>query len=747
MKRPVLIILIYYLAGIIAGRYIDNGTALFAVVLALTFVLFGVYKSKLVFIALIFMTLGMGFTAVRLGGDLEVYDKVITVEGKVYETSCSENGRMRVDIKTDNGRVRIMTDAGEDFYTGDTVRATGNVDIPEKPTNPGAFDDYMYMKREGLKFRLYADEIEKTDEPIMGFMYAASRLRKALNDSIDRIYDDNEASLIKAVVTGDKSYISDDTRALYTDGGAIHVLCISGLHVGIVAAIIIFIIGKIFPKDKETCVMLASCILLAYMFFIGMTPSVVRSVIMAVIAMAAVPLGRKNDGLNSMFIAALVILIMNPLTLFNAGFLLSFATVSGIIISLGYRRFDGKGKYIKDIASTSLFATLFALPITAYYFYSVSIAGIITNLVVLPLTPVVVVSGILSSVAGLFNVMLGTFVGLPALAVLKIYEVVLSFAASVPFLNSLTGQIDILLCIFYYVALVLIITNTGKDRRIKLVSAVCVLCMFGLIVSDRFLFRNAEIAFMDVGQGDCAVITDHNKNVFVIDTGGALYYDEEENTGKRFIYPYLQYKGIDEVDMLFISHPDTDHALGSLSLMDTVKVEEIIFADFDYEESELYDKIIRKAKDTGTKIRFIEAGDVKSKGEMVFECLYPFEDSKGDDNAGSMVIKFTYNDFSVLFTGDLGIAQERIIIDNNIDVGADVLKVSHHGSKYSTSEEFVEAVGCDIAVISAGKNNYYGHPHSETMERLKETESFVTAFDGAVVIKTNGDKYSVETMK
>ena len=747
MKRPVLIILIYYLTGIIAGRYLDNSTVLFAIMLAIVFVLFKVYKRKLVFAAPIFMAIGMTLTASSLGDDAVIYDEVLTVTGKVYESSYSENGRMRVDIKTKDGNVRVMTDKDMELYTGDMIMAVGNVDIPQKPTNPGAFDDYMYMKREGLKYRLYAAKIIKVGKPEISFMNIVSCFRKSLNDSIDGIYDDNEASLVKAVVTGDKSFISDETRALYTDGGAIHVLCISGLHVSIIASIIIFVISKIFPKDKELRTIIASGTLLVYMVFIGMTPSVVRAVLMAVIAMAAIPLGRRSDGLNNMFIAALIILLIKPLTLFNAGFLLSFATVFGIVLSLEYRKFDGRGKYIKDIASTSLIDTLFALPITAYYFYSVSLAGIVTNLVVLPLTPVVVISGILSAIVGLFNTFLGGFVGLPALAVLKLYELVLNLAASVPFLNGITGKVDILFCLFYYTALILIIMNKEKDKRKTLVSGVCILCMLFIVGADRFIFKNAEIAFMDVGQGDCAVITDYKKNAYVIDTGGVWYYDEEENTGKRFIYPYLQYKGIDEVDVLFISHPDTDHALGSLSLMDSVKVKEIVFADFNYEESELYDKIIKTARRNGTKVTFMESGDMKTEGEMTFECIYPFSDSKGNDNAGSMVIRFTYNDFSALFTGDLGIAQERIIIDNNIDVSADVLKVAHHGSKYATCEEFIEAVGCDVAVISAGENNYYGHPDSEVMERLEGINSYVTSVNGAVVIKTDGDSYAVSTMK
>ncbi len=385
------------------------------------------------------------------------------------------------------------------------------------------------------------------------------------------------------------------------------------------------------------------------------------------------------------------------------------------------------------------------MPITAYYFYSVSVAGVITNLVVLPLTPIVVISGIVSAILGVFSHSLGVIASFPAVEVLEIYDVVLKAVSSASFLNGITGRPSVVMCIIYYAVLLFLIKGDKRKAAIKSAVVLCLTVMVAVPVADRFIFKNVEVTFLDVGQGDCTVITDYNNNTYVIDAGGNSYYDEGENTGERYVYPYLQYKGTEEIDILFISHPDYDHAMGSLELMDKCSVSKIVFADFDYEESELYDRLIRKAKHKDIEIVYISEGHKFIEGDLVFECMYPEKYMEGDDNEGSMVIKFTYKDFSALFTGDLGIAQEVNLMDNNIK--ADVLKVAHHGSAYSTSEEFVEAVGCKIAVIQAGKNNIYGHPSEEVLERLEDKEVFVTGYDGAVTVKTNGKGYSVKTEK
>ncbi len=747
MKRPVLIILIYYIAGILTGRYLGNGIVPFVIMLCVILALIKANRDRALLAAPIFMLIGILMTSSSLKTNNYEAIADAKAEGVIYDISYSQSGRQRLDIRSDDKNIRIMTDKIYDANIGDVIVVKGMIDPPATPSNPGEFDDFLYMKMEGLEYRLYADSIYKTgskDMPLRSFMY---ELREKINESIDNIYTKKDASIIKAVVTGDKSAISDETRTLYTSGGAVHILCVSGLHVSVIAAIIFIFVKKILRLNGMASLALSAVFLFAYMAFIGFTPSVIRAVIMAMLVVVAGEIGRKSDGLNNIYIAALAILLFDPLTLFNTGFMLSFLTVFGIVLSSRYIRFKGEGAYIKGILSASFFATVFSLPVTAYCFYNVSFAGILTNVIILPLTPIVVIFGILSAVMGVISVPLGVFFAGSAAVVLKIYDIVLKAVSAVPFLNIMTGRPGIAFCALYYVTIIIIITNLKNKRSIKAISGLCAAMLFISVISNKVFLKDVEIAFLDVGQGDCAVITDYNKNAFIIDTGGNWYYEDDENTGVRYIYPYLQYKGIKDIEVLFVSHPDIDHILGSIGLMDVCDISKIVLADFEYEKSEVYDRMIKKAEEKGIEILRVTAGDRISAGDIVFDCIYPYAGARGDDNAGSLVLKFTYDEFSALFMGDLGIAQEEIIIDNNIDIRSDILKVAHHGSKHSTGEKFVEAVDCDYAVISSGKNNIYDHPHDETMERLSDATKLVTADNGAIIIKTNGNDYTVKTMK
>ncbi len=746
MKRPTLIILIYYLAGILTGRYLtEAGIVPFVIMLMLAIVLFFVKRERFCLAAPVFMVIGAISISVMLSNGGFAEGEVIR-EGVIKNITYSQNGTQRLDIETDeNICIRVMADKNYAVGIGDVIAVKGTAVMPEKPTNPGEFDDYTYMKREGLSYRVYAETIYKTGEKPMPISSAFYNARKKLNKSIDRIYTKDNAAIVKAIVTGDKSYISDSLRTLYTDGGVVHILCISGLHVSIIAGLVIWLFRKWFGKTKSTIA--AAAVLFVYMAFIGFSPSVTRAVIMAVIGFAAADFGRKSDALNNLLIAALAILLANPLLLFSSGFLLSFVTVLGVILSMLFYKDDKKSGYIKKTIITSFFATAFSLPITAYYFYNVSLAGIITNLVVLPLTPVIVIFGIISAVVGISSEVLGTFFAGSVAAVLWFYEAVLEVVTKIDFLNVITGRPNIVFCIAYYSVLIVVMTNIKNRISAKIICIMATTAMVFMLVSGRTFYESTEIAFLDVGQGDCAVITDKDGGTFVIDTGGSWFYDEDDGTGKRYVYPYLQYKGRSSIDVLFISHPDSDHAQGSLGLMEMIDVEKIVFANYDYEESELYDKIIETAEKTDTEIEFVSAGDKMTFGDLDFECLYPFEGSGGETNAGSMVIKLIYGDFSVLFTGDVGFREEIEMINNGVDLSADVLKVAHHGSKYSTADYFVSEVGCKCAVISVGANNNYGHPSEEVLETLSDVNVYETDNYGAVIISTDGEDYKIRTMK
>ena len=224
------------------------------------------------------------------------------------------------------------------------------------------------------------------------------------------------------------------------------------------------------------------------------------------------------------------------------------------------------------------------------------------------------------------------------------------------------------------------------------------------------------------------------------------YVSEGENTGEKIILPYLDYYGKSKVDALFISHPDNDHCGGAEEIIRGTKVENVVVADYPYEESELYNKIFSAAKDTGTDILYIKGGQsTKIGGESEILCLYPLygETKEADeisDNSGSLVLKIVCGERSFLLTGDIGADDEEKLISLNAPIKCDVLKAAHHGSKYSTSDEFVKKVNADYAVISYGKNNRYGHPSAEVKQRLENNGIIIyeTASDGTITAETDG---------
>lgn len=288
MKRPVLIILIYYLAGILAGRYLSElGIVPFAFVFVLPFIGFVIKRERVLIIAPVFMVLGFALTASALK-EVTVNEGEMNVEGVIYEITYSQSGTQRLDIKTEDGMViRVMSDKHYNADIGDVIAVKGRAVLADKPTNPGEFDDYTYLRRENIDFRLYAEKLYKTGEKGMYLKRILFKVKSLLNDSIDRLYTSENSALVKAVVTGDKSFISDSLRTLYTEGGAIHILCVSGLHVGVIIAALSYFIKRILRIKGVAAEIIIDLLLVLYVIFIGFTASVVRAVAMAVIVNTA----------------------------------------------------------------------------------------------------------------------------------------------------------------------------------------------------------------------------------------------------------------------------------------------------------------------------------------------------------------------------------------------------------------------------------------------------------------------------
>ena len=259
-----------------------------------------------------------------------------------------------------------------------------------------------------------------------------------------------------------------------------------------------------------------------------------------------------------------------------------------------------------------------------------------------------------------------------------------------------------------------------------------------------------EYHFIDVGQGDAAVIHTWEGKTYLVDGGGEYGKEFGENVGHTVLLPYLEFLGVSEVEAVFLSHPDSDHMTGLLEIMEYIPIKRFYLGEYPYEVTK--DFIFLKEMLEKYRITLYTVDDRSRTPDEAWICLAPVSEiffSAGEDNHGSMVLKYTVGDTEVLFTGDMSSECEQLLLKKNVDISADILKVSHHGSKYSSGENFLAAVAAKAAVISCGEKNLYGHPHTETLERLtaEGTEIYRTDVSGSVQVKLKQDgTFTIETM-
>ena len=688
---------------------------------------------------------------------------VVQGNGVVTEKGMTSAGnqKMTITCELEDSTGKILQDvklyviwSGEEIiHIGDIVSFSGELTPFYRASVPGGYDEELYLKTKGYEGKMYPDVMMKTGEDRSISMIPA-KARVKVHDTLDDILPVNESGIMKAMLTGDKEDLPDESYRLYTQAGIVHILCISGLHMSILALYVSVFMEKILKQTKRVSAVVTMLTALSFLAFTGFTPSAVRAVTMICVMMMARVLFRSHDRLNEIAIAALLILVIEPLYLFHIGFQLSFITVLGLCIAAEKtKQIKGKDRTWKDTLKESLrfslYASLFSYPLVAYHFHYISLAGIVANLVVIPLSGLLLGFGILSTVLGMIWMPAGVFAAGSVYMLLKIIQTTCTLLVQLPFSYLLTGcptELVVLLC---YGLLFFWLKFADRKGSWKKAFVFCI-ALWCAVFENQMFQKETTVAFLDVGQGDAAVISTYDRKIYLVDGGGVYGKEFGQNVGKTVLLPYLEYLGAKKVDAAFLSHPDSDHMIGLLELMDVMPVNELYLAKYPYEVTNYLIFLKERVEKYPTKLYTVE-----NRISLLYDtwtCLYPINGISfldGDDNHGSMVLKYTYGDTSVLFTGDISAIDETMMLENGVNVSADILKVSHHGSGYSSEEEFLHAVNADAAIISCGKNNIYGHPHEETLERLKSahTEIYRTDTGGTILVTLKRDgTFEIETM-
>ena len=765
MKRTAFWILIFMICGIYSRLGISMWVCLVCFIFCMASVSYFVIKNKNYHFLLLLLAFLLGFglaekSATKTFVEMAGGNVAITASGIVTNAEKTKNGYWKCDIsgtvtETENNMVHknqkllAIIKLDENVAMGDCITLSGDALAFAHPDIYGGYDEWLYLTAEGYTAKIFPDTWEKTGTGTF-FGMTIKQANEKVQAVLDKLLPEKESGIAKAMLTGDRTDIGEETDELYTKAGVTHILCISGLHMSLFAFYLSYILRDLCKCSKRVTAFVTIVVCVGFLIFSGLKPSAMRAVVMISVTSLGYVVYRQHDWLNSLALAGILILLIQPLYLFQAGFQLSFASVLGIYIATHVLP-KPKTWYAKigNLAGISCFAVGFGLPIVAYHFYEVSFVGILANMVVLPLSGILLGSIVLSVMGGFLFLPLGVFLAGTVYFILQLFEMVCHLMIQIPYGIVTIGRMPLWSIAAYYL-LWYALCFYRPNWKYRLMTFSSTMILLYAMLGNRLIWKENTVAFLDVGQGDCTVITTYDKRAFVIDGGGKYGKPLGENVGITVIAPYLASQGITDVEALFLTHLDADHSTGILELLAEGKGKDLYVSDCPVVDTEAAQQLKEIVEKNDVSVYTMHKGnDCTMESLGVLRCMYPIEDfyfDENSENVRSLVLQYVYGDTSVLLTGDIEVMQEAMLAKQEIQ--SDILKVAHHGSRTSSTPIFLDAVSAECGIISCGRNNLYNHPHTEVIERLENHNMDIYRTDISKSIIINIDPnggYTVHT--
>ncbi len=690
--------------------------------------------------------------------------------GSGQEGETSKRGNVICYIEANEGLVVPKA--------GSVVAVEGEVSYFDTARNPGEFDAQDYYRILGVEFRLYKTRIRTESSSYSAYHEILYQLRCHFEGVFDSALAPKDASIMKAVLLGNKSELDTQSRQLFQRSGIAHILAISGLHITLLGMGLYKMLRKV-CIPQAVCAVVSIGLMIAYGDMVGMSSSAYRAVFMFGMQLVAQMLRRTYDMLTALALAAVLILFEQPLYLYHSGFQLSFGAILGVgCLSDVVKPVElGKGKRLTEKAALSLCGSLSIFlvhfPIMLCVYYEFPIYSFLLNLVIIPAMSFLMAAGLLCLGAGSLPVAFGYAVagmmGWVCHILLSAFERLCVISLKMPFANWVVGRPeDWRICAYGGVIVFLYMAHQrGRSYAKRGIN-------IGLPLPVRFMTVLAAVAllsdspvdgvamtFLDVGQGDCIWIRSAGGEHFLVDGGSS----SESKVGAYTIIPYLKYMGVSRLDAVFLTHLDKDHISGVMEILvggsgDTGNIAEDkmevgisrICISESVIEDDAYDELIILCEARKIPVYRLKAGDRIEACGLEFEVLHPQGDYEADSrNAYSLVMKMeTQDHVTALLTGDVEADGERMTAQNLCTIsgfaGIDIYKAAHHGSRYSNLKELISLTNPQLAVISCAEDNSYGHPHAETIEKFEEIGSDIrmTKDTGAIFIRIKDGKYKVE---
>lgn len=637
------------------------------------------------------------------------------ITGYIYECDRKED---KIVLKV-KGKENILVNYYDDFKCelGSYIKAYGEIKKPEKNTNFYLFNYQNYLLTKKINYIFKADKIEKINTKIP-FIY---QIKNYLNKHIENY---KSKPYLEALVLGKDDNIKENVIESYQTNGISHLLAISGAQITLFSCGLLFILSKLFSKN--TSYLFTIMFLLFYLFITNFQSSILRAVAFFIILTINKQFELKISTLKLLIITLCTLLIINPYLIYSLGFILSFTVSFFLILFKGL--INKYQNYFSKTLVISLIAFLSSAPIIINSFFKINLLSPIINLYFVPLVTFIIYP--LALLIFIFKPLDNIF-----LNIVTIMEKASLKLSNIDILNLSMSHINIIFFIIYYLIIIFILYNWQKGRNYVIVFFIILLIHHNI----NYLNPYSTLTMIDVGQGDSFLLKlKHNKANILIDTGGIASYDDRKpyDIAKNILIPYLNAEGVNKLDYLIITHGDFDHGGMAKNLIKNFKIKHIIL---NRENNNLEKEIIKKFKG---KITNISEGIIKIEN-ITLNFLNGL--NTYDENKASLIIYTNIENRNILLMGDATKESENYILNTYNLPKMDILKVGHHGSNTSTSKKLIKKISPKISLISAGKNNIYGHPHQETLKKLKNSDVYITKKDGAVKINLNN--FTIKTAR
>ena len=641
-----------------------------------------------------------------------------------------------LDVKIKNEKITIKLNTDEkiliNYYIkknenysnlkiGSIIKVEGKLDYPKKNTNFNLFNYKNYLLSEKIYFVLTANKITYIKDTDNIFFKAKNLLINYINNFKTKDY-------LYTFILGNTSLLEQDTKKSFQNNGISHLFAVSGMHITLISSLLMYLLKKI-TKNHDISYIITIFILLFYTFITNFSSSILRAFLLFLLIYINKKFKFNLKTIEIIMLILLILLMYNPFYIYSIGF--KFTFIISIILILFSKKINNFKNYFSKLLMTSLISFFVSLPIVINNFFEINLISPLLNLIFVPFISIIIFP--FSLISLIFPFLDNTFY-----IIVKFMENISIYINNTLSINIIIGKMNLIMIVIYYLLTLICLNKVLVKKYIYVLPIITLILIHSNI---NYFNKNLIVTMLDVGQGDSLMIAfPNNKGNILIDTGGIVNFTKTNyEISTSTIIPYLKSIGIKKINYLVLTHGDYDHMGEAVNLVNGFKVEQVVFncGEFNDLEKELIKVLNQKKIKYYSCVKELNIDNNK---------LYFLQTKKYDnENDNSNVIYTELNGYKFMFMGDAGVDKEKDILDKYNLSNVDVLKVGHHGSKTSSSKEFIDEINPKYGIISIGKNNRYGHPNKEVLNNLENSKIYRTDQDGSIMFKIKNDKLEIET--